>query len=241
MKLTFLTSCSAVCLAVTAHSAIVINEIFADDAFGDDAEFVELFGLPGESLSGLSFIVVDGDTGGSTDSSSYRRVNEQYDFTTEVMPSDGFFVIGFGLAPGVADLVETSSFLQNGSQTYALVPTADISYDLVDTDELTQASVDAITASLIDAVGNIDAADDDIYFGATDISDGSGFAIDTASRIPNGVDTDSAGDWLTQSTFEPPLELGDSIATPGATNVPEPSVMILSALGILGFLGCRRR
>jgi len=171
-------------------NAASINEFFADDTGADDAEFIELFGSPGESLNGISLIVVDGDTNGSTTSSSYRRVNEQFDFTTETIPTDGFYVLGFGTTPNV-DQSLSSSFLQNGSQTYALVRTSDIAFEAADTDELTQVSVDNITANLIDAVGYADGASDDVYFGATDLTDGSGFAIDTAQRVPNGLDTDS--------------------------------------------------
>jgi len=222
--------------------AAVINEFFADDVGGDDAEFIELFGTSGESLSGISLIVVDGDTGGSTASSSFRRVNEQFDFTTELIPSDGFFVIGFGATPNV-DLSVGSSFLQNGSQTYALVRTQDIAFDAGDDDELTQQSVDDITANLIDSVGYTDGSSDDIYFGSVDISDGSGFAIDSAQRIPNGVDTDAAGDWATESTF-PDKELGDTSATPGAINqiVPEPAslVALLLAVAAAGMVRMRR-
>ncbi len=124
-----------------------------------------------------------------------------------------------------ADLSFSTNTLQNGSQTYALVNTSDIAFEASDADELTQASVDAITAALIDGIASLDGDSGDVvYFGATDISDGTGFAIDTAQRIPNGVDTDSSGDWITQSTF-PDLEFADTNATPGATNsvaIPEP-------------------
>lgn len=223
----------------------VINEFFADDDGGDDAEFVELFGSPGESLSGLSFIVVDGDTSGNTTSSNFNRVTVQIDFTTESIPADGFFVLGGGTTPNV-DFSFGVNTLQNGSQTYALVRTADIAFDAEDDDELTEASVNAITANLIDAVGSLDNGEGDlVYFGAPDISDGTGFAIDSAQRIPNGVDTDSAADWLTESTF-PEKELADTAATPGTVNaaaIPEPSsiLMALMAASGVGAVAMRRR
>jgi hypothetical protein len=188
-----------------SYPDIVINEVWADDAGSpDSAEYIELFGPAGASLAGLSLIVVDGDTGGDTDDSNYRRVTVQIDFSTEVIPSDGFFVIGAGLTSNV-DLA-LSAGLQNTSQTYALVPTADIAYDAIDTDELTQASVDSTTASLVDAIAVIDSgAGDHVYFGAPALGSP---VPDLFARTGDGVDTDAAADWALQNNSS--LELGDS-------------------------------
>ncbi len=84
----------------TAQGAVVINEFLADDAGGDTEEFVELFGTPGESLNAISLIVVDGDTDGSTTATQYRRVTVQFDFTSEVIPSDGFFFARLAIGCG---------------------------------------------------------------------------------------------------------------------------------------------
>ena len=229
--LTPLLAAAFLAFGVQANAA-VINEFFADDAGGDNAEFIELFGSSGESLGGLSLIIVDGDTSGSTTSTNFRRVTQQFDFTSETIPSDGFYVLGSGTTPNVDQAISANA-LQNGSQTYALVRTQDIAFDATDTDELTQSSVDDITANLIDAVGYIDGSSDDIYFGAANISDGSGFAIDTAQRIPNGLDTDAASDWVTESTF-PDSELADTNATPGTINqiIPEPASIVALLLGL---------
>lgn len=223
-------------------AALVINEYWFDDASGDDAEYIELFGPPGMALSGLSLIVVDGDTGGNTGSSNYRRVTVQVDFSNETIPGDGFFLLGIGTTPNV-DL-ELPGSLQNGSQTIALVNTADIVYDAGDADELTQGSVDTITLNLTDAIATVDSgAGDHVYFGTPVLGPNpAGFAWDMAARFPNGTDTDSAGDWLPQDNFALNIELGDAndaLSSPGALNVPEPSTTLLSALGILFLL--RRR
>ncbi len=220
----------------------MINEYWFDDASTDDAEYIELFGPPGMSLSGLSLIVVDGDTSGNTGSLNYRRVTVQVDFSNETVPGDGFFLLGGGTTPNV-DLALPGS-LQNGSQTIALVNTADIVYDASDTDELTQGSVDTITLNLTDAIATVDSGvGDHVYFGTPVLGPNpAGFAWDMAARFPNGADTDSAGDWLLQDNFALNIELGDAndaLSSPGALNVPEPSTTLLPALGVLFLL--RRR
>lgn len=235
----FFSACCIAAVVMNAAQAVIINEFWADDNSSDTNEFVELFGSPGESLSGLSLIVVDGDTGGSTASSNFRRVTVQVDFTSEVLDSNGFFMIGDG--PDISvDLVLSVNSLQNASQTYALVDTLDIDFDPNDTDELTQASVDAITANLTDAVGTTDGSSGDIvYFGAPDITSASSFAADTAQRLPNGFDTDSASDWFEEPFFSG-REITNSVATPGAVNIPEPSTLALLGLCLTG-IAVRRR
>ena len=232
--------CCMIAVSVTAAQAVVINEFWADDNSSDTNEFVELFGTPSASLSGLSLIVVDGDTGGSTTSSNFRRVTYQFDFTTESLGLDGFFMVGGG--PDITvDQSESVGFLQNGSQTYALVQTSDIAFDVSDTDELTQASVDAIAANLIDAVATTDGSTgDNVYFGAPDITSASNFAADTAQRVPNGVDTDSTGDWFEEPFFSG-REITNSVATPDAVNIPEPASLMLMACGLAGIAVRRRK
>ncbi|NOX58360.1 MAG: PEP-CTERM sorting domain-containing protein [Planctomycetes bacterium] len=232
-------SVAALFTAASANAAIVINEIWADDGAGDTNEFIELFGPGGADLTGLSVIIIDNDNGGNTGSSTYRRVNQQWDLSGS-MPGDGYFVLGAGPdVAGVTDFAISVGNLQNGSQTYALVQTSDIAYDAVDTDELTQASIDAIALnSDIIATWNEDIGD--LFdFGPIISQD---FGVDAASRLPNGVDTDTAGDWTTFNTFDLVIELGDAndfFGTPGGSNVPEPATLVLLAMGGVALL--RRR
>jgi hypothetical protein len=83
--------------------------------------------------------------------------------------------------------------IQNGSQTYALVSTADI----VTTNgtKLTEASVSAITAGAVDTVATVDSVLDHAYFFAPVVRAGDGSAFGYAQRIPDGVDTHSPLDW----------------------------------------------
>ena len=101
-----------------------------------------------------------------------------------------------------------------------------------------------MTASLSDAVATVDStAGDHTYFGTPVIGpNGSGYAWDTASRFPNGVDTDSAGDWATQDNYALYIEYGDgndALGTAGGSNVPEPATLALLLAG--GLFASRRR
>ena len=102
----------------TPPALLTINEMWADDAGGDNVEYLELFGTPGASLSGLSLIVVSGGTGFE------NQVAYSFECpTTEVIPNDGFFVIAAGL-DSEADVIQPINFLPNFAVTYAIVPTA---------------------------------------------------------------------------------------------------------------------
>lgn len=101
--------------APTAQAAPVISEIFYD-ASGSDAGrvFLELFGMPGESLAGL---VVEGVNGG--DGSVYKRLT-----LSGSIPADGVFVIGDDAGGGTtgvagADLIADIDF-QNGPDSVVL-------------------------------------------------------------------------------------------------------------------------
>lgn len=61
---------TALAVILTAGSApapalsgdpVLINEVLASHTSTDNTEFVELFGIPGTSLDGLSLIVVESD------------------------------------------------------------------------------------------------------------------------------------------------------------------------------------
>jgi len=106
--------CAAVLAAMPARAAPVISELFYD-ASGSDAglAFVELIGMPGESLQGL---VLEGINGGNGDVYSSVALNG-------VMPADGVFVIGddSGGSTSVlnADLIGDVDY-QNGPDSVVL-------------------------------------------------------------------------------------------------------------------------
>lgn len=67
--------------------AVVINEIRIDQGGSDYNEYFELFGSPGESLDGLTYVVIGDGTGGS------GVVETALDLTGNVIAADGHFLV----------------------------------------------------------------------------------------------------------------------------------------------------
>lgn len=190
---------------------VTLNEIWADDSGGDTVEYVELFGTPGASLSGLSLISVSGSGGFDI------TVILQIEFTDEVIPADGYFLIAAGL-DDEADLIQPINFLVNSAVTYALVPTADL---FTENSVLTPDSQTALATSALDAVAVSDGSGPEVFFGATEIGPNpAGFPYDLVFRTVDGVG-DTVADWMVQDHFDLGIELGDEndlLSTPGSSN-----------------------
>jgi hypothetical protein len=104
-------SSNVVGLNVIQINSVVINEINADNPGGTDtAEFIELFGSPNASLSGLTMVFYDGATG-----NSYAA----YDLDGYATDNFGFFVLGNVGAANV-DFVIANGTLQNGADAAAV-------------------------------------------------------------------------------------------------------------------------
>ncbi len=175
----------AVVGAATGDPAL-INEVLASHAGTDDTEFIELYGAPGTSLNGLSLIVVEGDAFGP------GTIDRRFDFKPfhEIGPN-GFFLFGncaglpanYGVTP---DASLFTNYLENSSLTVGLVETASISGSAVTGSEVVR-----------DAVALTDGdAGDTFYFGAPVIGPDGIFFPAGARRATDGVDTDTAADWV---------------------------------------------
>jgi hypothetical protein len=111
---------------VMAPAGLVMNEIRIDQPSADNDEYVELRGLPGTSLQGLTIISIGDPTsapdgnGGAIDSINSLSVSEGSPF---VIPADGIFLITestFSLA-GDIDALMTFDFENGDTTTYLLV------------------------------------------------------------------------------------------------------------------------
>lgn len=92
------------------QAQVVINEVDADQFGTDAAEFIELYGTPGQSLNGLVMVWFNGAAG-----TSYKTI----DLTGNVIPASGYFVLGNA---GVANVnvTFTGNTLQNGADAIAI-------------------------------------------------------------------------------------------------------------------------
>ena len=170
---------------------ITINEFFASMTSTDNTEFVELFGTPGDSLDGLSLIIVEGDAGANPGIVDFRL-----DFSADdVIGNNGFFLIGnptglrenYNVTPDA--FIKDNTF-ENSSLTAALVQTNTLIADVGDGNVVSE------TATIVDAVALTDGGASDTFFYSAPVvgPDGSFFPAGVR-RLVDGVDTDSATDF----------------------------------------------
>jgi predicted extracellular nuclease len=189
---------------------VLINEVLASHSGTDDTEFVELFGTPGYSLNGLSLIVVEGDAFGP------GSIDRRFDFKSfHTIGSNGFFLFGncgglpaeYGVTP---DASLFTDYFENSSLTVALVETASISGGSVSGSEV-----------VLDTVALTDGdAGDTFYFGAPVIGPDGAFFPAGARRSVDGIDTDTAADWVISSFSLPGANTPTSGGFDGCAPLP---------------------
>jgi hypothetical protein len=167
---------------------VLLNEALVSHTGTDTTEFVELFGIPGTALSGMSLVAVEGD--GALAGTIDRRV----DFPAGAhLGGNGFYLVGnpAGLATNyhvVPDLAWGNDSLENGSQTLALVATAGLG------------AVDSLVTgneTVLDAVGLTDTGPSDQWFWAAPVvGPDDGFLPGGVRRFTDGLDTDTVADWV---------------------------------------------
>jgi endonuclease/exonuclease/phosphatase family metal-dependent hydrolase len=196
--------------AALTGDAVLLNEVIASHTGTDDTEFVELFGTPGTSLDGLSFIAVE------SDETFNGTIDGRIDFgSDDTLGDTGFFLIGnptglvanYGVTP---DIEVSNNFLENSSATYALVETASISGTSVTGSEVV---LDAVASTDGDPV-------DAFFFGAPVIGPDGSFFPAGVRRVTDGIDTDTEADWIISDfNFGP-----DNTPTPSESKSPPPVV-----------------
>jgi hypothetical protein len=197
--------------------SVVLNEFVADHTTDDNCEYVEVFGAADTDYSQLVVLVIDGD---STDAGLIQQ----------------------GIPVGTTNgrglwVSEVSNYpIENKSKTFLLVAdfTGIAGQDL---DEDDDGAFDLEPwGEIVDALGIHDGgASDRTYSGDAMLHgtfDGGTSTVGGASRMPDGKDTDGAGDWVRNAFCGQGLEpgcfsmlpcgpagkSGEAINTPGAAN-----------------------
>ncbi len=191
----------------------VINEFSADIA-GTDIEYVELHSTPSTSLTGHTILIVRGDP---SSAANQGRVQASTPVT------------GTTDANGLLSVSYPVNGILNNTITFLLVtgPTPSVGTDLDTNDD---GQLDAGQSfTIVDSVGLLHATNGGSVYSETVLTpdfDGGTETVGGASRIPDGVDTDTTADWVRNaySGFGLPgretgvVRPGEAINTPGQPN-----------------------
>lgn len=199
--------------ALPAGTPAVINEFVFNHVGTDTNEYLEVSGGANSDYSGLRLLIIEGD-------SPVFGVVDRVE-AVGVTGSNGIWWSGF-----------VSNALENGTQTILLVSdfTGAVGNDL-DADDDGVLDVTPWTA-LVDSVAVSDGGASDRAYSTVLLNatyDGGSFTPGGASRIPNGVDTDAAADWVRNDFdlagipgFTGTLIAGEALNTPDAVNSTTP-------------------
>lgn len=190
-----------------------INEFSADIA-GTDIEYVELHSTPSTSLTGHTILIVRGDP---SSAANQGRVQASTPVT------------GTTDANGLLSVSYPVNGILNNTITFLLVtgPTPSVGTDLDTNDD---GQLDAGQSfTIVDSVGLLHATNGGSVYSETVLApdfDGGTETVGGASRIPDGVDTDTTADWVRNaySGFGLPgretgvVRPGEAINTPGQPN-----------------------
>jgi len=173
---------------LVAHADPFINEIRIDQPGSDNDEYFELFGTPGASLAGLSYLVIGDDNAGGS-----GTIEAVVDLPGQPLGANGFFLAAEGTSTlATADLTTDLNFENSDNVTHLLVSdfTGSDQQDL-DTDDDGTLDVTPWSA-VVDCVGLVETvgSGDLIYCDTTIGPDGT-FVPGHVYRSPDG----GAGTW----------------------------------------------
>ena len=160
----------------------LINEFVANHTGADINEFIEIFGDPVADYSAFTILEIEGDSGGS------------------LGVIDGVFLVGTTNADGFWTTGFRSNDLENGTITLLLVENFSGSPgDDLDADDDGLLDPAPPWTRLLDDVAVTDGGSGDLTYSGVVLTrgfDGDNATPGGASRLPNGVDTDTPDDWL---------------------------------------------
>lgn len=221
--------------ALPALADVTINEIRIDMTGTDTDEYFELAGNPGDSLSGLTYIVIGDGTGGS-------GVVERIQPLSGSIPADGYFLAAgdttIGPVTASVDLIVTpgTDYFENSDNVTHMLVSGWSGAAAQDLDTNDDGVLDATPwASILDSIAVVETAlpptvaGDEWYYGPNSVGPDGIFAPGHIYRFANGTGPWNIGAFTPVGTND----------TPGIANVPEPTTLVLVALGGLALI--RRR
>jgi hypothetical protein len=201
-------------LQASTSNAQVINEFVANHTGSDTNEYYEVKGQSNTDYSNLTVVEIEGDSGQTG------------------LIDDGTFTVGTTNAEGYWCTDFLANVIENGTASFLLVEgyTGTLGDD-IDTNDDGVIDMPYWT-SIVDAIAVNDGGAGDLTYGGVELTpdfDGQTFTVGGASRIPDGTDTDSPGDWVRNDFdgdglpgFTGTLAPGEASNTPCAMNTYRP-------------------
>ena len=184
----------------------VINEFVFNHTGTDTEAFIEIYGDPSMDYSAYTVLEIEGDSSGAGVVDAVLNIG-----TTS---ADGYWLDDEDAENGTVTLLLVEGFTGNNG-------------DDLDTDN--DGVLDVTPwGRIVDGIAVSDGGSSDQTYADTVLAnnfDGGTFTVGGASRIPNGTDTDSAGDWMRNdfdgygfTGFFGTPSVGEAENTPGAAN-----------------------
>lgn len=100
-------------------ASLRLNEVYASHAGTDNLEMIELVGTAGASLDRYVVCVIEGQ------GANAGTLDQAWDLTGNVMPADGFFVLGDTAEPNKDFDLGSDNNIENGTETIYVVEAPD--------------------------------------------------------------------------------------------------------------------
>jgi hypothetical protein len=220
---------TVLCAFFSAHApAVQINELRIDQPGSDDDEYFELFGLPGTSLDGISYVVL----GDGASAAGSGVVEFALDLTGQSIGASGYFLVAEDIDTfaAAADLEVNLNFENSDNFTHLLVSGFNgANADDLDGDD--NGVLDVLPwAGIVD--GFVLAQDVSVPPVGTEFHYAGQLGLPVigpdGSDVPGYIFRLPDGGAFQMGPFDP---FGGR-DTPGAANVPEPATLCIAAFAL---------